>query len=206
MDVRVLVIGDDSLARGGIAALLAGRPGLVVALAEAAHDDAGLSPSGLRADLVVFDLGSGSPSGLERIHDLSRGGVVVLALARGASDARQAWAAGARGVVFRDRDAEALAAAVRAVARGLAVIEPDAVESPRRPPAAEAALVEPLTPRELETLRLLSEGLSNKAIAERLGIADRTAKFHVNAILAKLGARSRTEALVRAARLGLVVF
>ena len=204
--VRVLVISEDPLARGGIAAMLADQAGLSVALAEGAHDDAGVPASGLRADLVVLDVGSGSPRGLERIDDLSRVGVPVLALARTAADARQAWSAGARGVVFRERGSEALAAAVRAVASGLVVLEPDAVESLRWPRAAAATLVEPLTPRELETLQLLSEGLSNRAIAERLGIADRTAKFHVNAILAKLGARNRTEALVQAARLGLVVF
>ncbi|HZY06001.1 MAG TPA: response regulator transcription factor, partial [Anaeromyxobacteraceae bacterium] len=67
------------------------------------------------------------------------------------------------------------------------------------------ALDEPLTPRELEVLGLLAEGLPNKAIAARLGISEHTAKFHVNAILGKVGAESRSEAIVRAARLGLVV-
>ena len=62
-----------------------------------------------------------------------------------------------------------------------------------------------LTPRESEVLQLLAEGLPNKAIAERLGISDHTAKFHVNAILGKLGASTRTEALAQAARLGLVL-
>ena len=67
------------------------------------------------------------------------------------------------------------------------------------------ALVEPLTPREMEVLQLLAQGLANKAIAERLGISDHTAKFHVNAILGKLDAESRTEAIVQAVRLGLVI-
>jgi DNA-binding CsgD family transcriptional regulator len=61
-----------------------------------------------------------------------------------------------------------------------------------------------LTPREREVLALLAEGLSNKAIADRLAISEHTAKFHVNAVLAKLGVQRRTEAVVRAARLGLV--
>ena len=66
--------------------------------------------------------------------------------------------------------------------------------------------MEPLTPREREVLGLLAEGLTNRAIAERLGISEHTAKFHVNAILGKLGVETRTEAVGEAARLGLVTF
>ena len=66
------------------------------------------------------------------------------------------------------------------------------------------ALAEELTPRETEVLELMADGLTNKAIAQRLGISDHTVKFHVNAILGKLGAQSRTEAVVRATRLGLL--
>jgi DNA-binding NarL/FixJ family response regulator len=89
------------------------------------------------------------------------------------------------------------------VASGLAVLDAAAAGELLRP--APAAPSEGLTPRELEVLALLAEGLSNKAIAGRLGISDHTAKFHVNAILGKLGAENRSEAIVRAARLGLVV-
>ena len=62
-----------------------------------------------------------------------------------------------------------------------------------------------LTPRELEVLRLLAEGLPNKTVAHRLEISEHTVKFHVNSLLAKLGAQSRTDAVVRATRLGLVL-
>jgi len=99
-----------------------------------------------------------------------------------------------------------LLAALQAVARGLAVFEPTL--SPVRPtPRASASTPtspEALTPREREVLSLLAEGLSNKAIADRLAISEHTAKFHVNAVLSKLGVQRRTEAVVRAARLGLV--
>ena len=74
-----------------------------------------------------------------------------------------------------------------------------------RPLPVADALVEPLTPREAEVLQLLAEGLTNRRIAERLGISEHTAKFHVNAILGKLGARSRSEAIAQAARLGLLL-
>ena len=96
-----------------------------------------------------------------------------------------------------------LAAALVAVARGLSVLEGPLASEWLRPPDAPLA-AEGLTPREREVLALLAEGLANKAIAARLGISEHTAKFHVNAILGKLGVENRAEAIVRAARLGLV--
>ena len=68
----------------------------------------------------------------------------------------------------------------------------------------DQSLVEPLTPRELEVLELVAQGLSNKGIAERLGISDQTVKFHVAAIAGKLGALNRTDAVTRAVRIGLI--
>ncbi len=73
------------------------------------------------------------------------------------------------------------------------------------PPSPPDAPAEALTPREREVLQLLAEGLANRAIAQRLAISEHTVKFHVNAILGKLNAQSRTEAVVRAARLGLLI-
>ena len=74
----------------------------------------------------------------------------------------------------------------------------------RDAPVPPEELAEPLTPRELEVLQLLSQGLPNKRIAQRLAISEHTVKFHVNAILGKLGVQSRGEAMVQAVRLGLV--
>ena len=97
----------------------------------------------------------------------------------------------------------ALAAAAVAAAHGLATLDAALAEDWLRPPEA-AGGAEGLTAREREVLGLLAEGLGNRAIAVRLGISEHTAKFHVNAILAKLGAESRSAAIVKAARLGLV--
>jgi DNA-binding CsgD family transcriptional regulator len=74
-----------------------------------------------------------------------------------------------------------------------------------RPRVASEPLVEPLTHRETEVLQLLAQGLTNRRIGERLGISEHTAKFHVNAILGKLGAQTRGEAIAHAARLGLLL-
>jgi DNA-binding NarL/FixJ family response regulator len=88
-----------------------------------------------------------------------------------------------------------------------AVVAADAVLLPVTvplPPRDDLTAIEPLTPREIEVLELVTEGLSNKAIAERLGISGQTVKFHVASILGKLGASNRTDAVRRAVRMGLV--
>jgi DNA-binding NarL/FixJ family response regulator len=113
--------------------------------------------------------------------------------------------AGVAGVLGRDVDGDRLAAALRAAAEDLLVVERSLSDGAlRRRPAVEA-LVEPLTPRELEVLQLLGHGLSNRALAERLHISEHTAKFHVNAILGKLGAQTRAEAVAQGVRLGLLL-
>jgi DNA-binding NarL/FixJ family response regulator len=127
-----------------------------------------------------------------------------LALVRDQEAAHELLRAGAQGVLPRGVDSERLSAALRAVASGLAVFEPRLLGSAlvTRVAHSDGSL---LTPREAEVLRLMAEGLSNKLIAERLKISEHTAKFHVNAILAKLDAETRTEAVVSAARRGLLM-
>jgi DNA-binding NarL/FixJ family response regulator len=89
------------------------------------------------------------------------------------------------------------------VQQGLVVLAPEfATAQLTLPPAASLPPGEALTPRELDVLQLLAEGLPNKTIADRLTISEHTVKFHVNALMGKLGAQSRTEAVVRAIRLG----
>jgi two-component system, NarL family, nitrate/nitrite response regulator NarL len=205
-EVRVLVVGDDPLARSGLAALLAGQPGVVVAGEVAPDEDLAAALQAQAPSAVVWDLGRGPGPALDRLRDAQDAGIPVLALLDAEGEAVEALAAGARGVLSRAADGERLALALQALSRGLMVFEEGLAASLlRSPPPGLPDLVEPLTPRELEVLQLLSQGLSNRMIAQRLGISEHTAKFHVNAILGKLGARSRTEAIVQAARLGLVL-
>ncbi|HEU4385519.1 MAG TPA: response regulator transcription factor [Anaeromyxobacteraceae bacterium] len=199
--LRLLVVSADPLARGGLAALLGGVPGLAVVEQAASAREAQASLRRSAPEVAVFDVGPGDAS--SDLRDLA-GQVPVVALLSAATQAAEALAAGARGAIFRDAPAERLAGALAAAAQGLVVLDAGVAASVvRATPAPD--LDEPLTPRELEVLALLAEGLANKAIAARLGISEHTAKFHVNAILGKLGAESRSEAIVRAARLGLVV-
>jgi len=211
--VGVLLVGDDPLARSGLAALLAGEPGLAVvgeaAPGEMATEDAmALSPR-----VALWDLGLSPSSALERLPGAADAGPPIVALLADEELAADAYAAGARGLLFRDAGPSRLAAALRAVAQGLVVLDgalagllsPAAADDDRPDSAEDDEPAEPLTPREQEVLHLLAEGLSNKQIGARLGVSEHTAKFHVAAILGKLGAEGRTDAVVRAARAGLIL-
>lgn len=202
--LRVLLVGDDPLARGGLAYLLSGEPGLAVV---AQADALGAAAAVERDDpqVAVWDLGADPLGWLERLGDLGESGPPALALLLDEEAAAAALAAGARGLLFRDVEGGRLAAALRALARDLLVFDDALLPPLLRPRPAPQIQPEPLTPRELEVVQLLAQGLSNRRIAERLAISEHTAKFHVNSIVGKLGAQTRTDAAVRAARLGLVL-
>ena len=205
-DLRVFIIADDSLARAGLAALLAGQPGYTVAGQAAGRSDLLADLEVYRPNVVLWDLGWDPQASVERLADLREEGLPVLALVRDNAHAAEAWVSGAQGLLLRDVDAAILLTALRAVSQGLVVLASElaAAVPPARARGA-MPLAEELTPRELEVLQLLAEGLPNKSIAQRLGISEHTVKFHVNAILGKLGAQSRTEAVILATRLGLVL-
>ncbi len=202
--MRVLVVGDDVAARAALAALLSEQPDLVV---EQAGDQVDLftAAEAFDPDAIVWDLGSAPEASADasRMQELD-GPVIVLS----DDEARlaEAVATGARGALARGTDAASLVAALRAVAQGLLVVDPS-LAGAAMPAQGELAgdPAEDLTRRELDVLQLLAEGLSNKELARRLGISEHTVKFHVAAILGKMDAHSRTEAVTRAARLGLIV-
>jgi two-component system, NarL family, nitrate/nitrite response regulator NarL len=196
------VVADDPLARGGLTAILGAQPGIEVVAQVAAADRWATIAEAYDPEVAVWDLGG--PGSAEAAPDLERLGVPVLVLAPDEDRAAEVLAAGARGALFRDASGPRLRAALAAVALGLTVVD-DAFAPPWRRRVVGTVAAESLTPRERQVLDLLALGVSNRTIAERLGIGERTAKFHVNAILSKLGAETRTEAVVMAARLGLIV-
>jgi DNA-binding NarL/FixJ family response regulator len=128
----------------------------------------------------------------------------TVALVRDEETALALLRVGALGILLRGVEGERLLAALRAAATGLGVFEPTLLGSllSKRAATRDAPL---MTPREAEVLSLMAEGLSNKLIADRLKISDHTVKFHINAILGKLDAETRTEAVVSAARRGLLM-
>ncbi|MBL8152925.1 MAG: response regulator transcription factor [Anaerolineae bacterium] len=197
-DLSVLIVAENPLARMGLAALLAGQSALEV-VGQTSGSDLQDELETLEPDVIVWDWGWDAAPRLP-------GSVPVVALLKEADQAGEAWAAGARGLLLGSTEPDALAAAVNAAAQGLAVMEPGLARATAQPETDGAeADIEPLTPREREVLQLLAEGLPNKTIAARLTITDHTVKFHVNAIMGKLGVQSRTEAVVRATRLGLII-
>lgn len=200
MNIRVLVVADDSLARTGLATLLNQQSNCEVVGQISSAEFPGAIEL-YRADVSVWD--SAQSIAAVNLRDERVPAIVLLA---DTADAIVAWSAGARGILPRDATAETMLSAIAAVADGLVVIHPAfaAALFPARD-ASSAQPVEELTPRELQVLRLMAEGQSNKTIARELGISEHTVKFHVNAILGKLNAQSRTEAVVTATRLGLIL-
>jgi len=203
--LRVVVVGEDPLARSALLSLLDGREDLLLG-GQGNPEEAVALVRSVAADIVLWDLGVDPAPDLDALRELAevvRAPVVVLA----PDHARvpELLGAGVAGVLGRDADALRLAAALHAAAEDLLVVERALSGGALRTRPAAEALVEPLTPRELEVLQLLGQGLSNRALAGRLHISEHTAKFHVNAILGKLGAQTRAEAVAQGVRLGLLL-
>jgi two-component system, NarL family, nitrate/nitrite response regulator NarL len=195
--IRTAIVSDDPIARRGLAALLGDRADLLLTAEAGPGDAEGLAAGA--ADVILWDVAG---TAAQRLGEVAAG-TPVVALVATEEQAAEALTDGARAVIFRGAGADRIAAALVAGARGLLVLEADLSRWVR--PPGRTASAEGLTPREVEVLALLGEGLANKTIAQRLGIAERTAKFHVESILGKLGAESRSEAIVLAARRGLLV-
>jgi two-component system, NarL family, nitrate/nitrite response regulator NarL len=203
-DLKILIVAVNPLARMGLAALLAGQPGIAIAGQTAGGINLADEIDLYRPDALIWDWGWDSQP--DRLADVRDTRLPVLALLNNAAQAGDAWTAGAQGLLLHDADAETLVAALHALDQGLLIIDPALSENLF--PIATAiqdSPAEPLTPREMEVLQLLAEGLPNKTIASRLSVTDHTVKFHVNAIMGKLNVQSRTEAVVRATRLGLII-
>jgi DNA-binding NarL/FixJ family response regulator len=215
---HVLVVASSAEARARLEAAIRGRPGLRLVAATPAEPLA-RQVAAMRPDVVVLDLrrpGTGrAPDDLALLRAVAAPpgapSVVVLTERAGGPARADLRRAGARGVLPLTAAPAEIAAAVDAVAAGLVVLHPDVLEPDgrgsraARSPARPGATAEPVTPREREILAMLAEGLGNKAIAARLGISTHTVKFHVAAILQKLGARSRAEAVTIGVRIGLLL-
>jgi DNA-binding NarL/FixJ family response regulator len=192
--LRVLVVSPDPIARAGLAAMVGAQARLALAGTSPPDDPRRLL---LQHDAALL-LWDGAQA--EQFPPFDVPVVVALLDAHQAGEAR---AAGARGLIFRDGDGDRLAMALETVALGLIVLDDRFAEDLLRSPGPP--IEEALTPREREVLEWLSHGLTNKELAAQLHISVHTAKFHVAAILDKLEATTRTEAVMLAARLGLLL-
>jgi DNA-binding NarL/FixJ family response regulator len=204
-EIRVLIMAEDPLARAGLAAILADEPECTIVGRLGHWVELPDVLAVFQPDIVLWDLGwepDSQPDGASMLEEVQ---LPILALVADNTQTVDAWTAGAQGVLVREVDTQSLVAALQAVAQGLVTLDQE-LAAELLPPRDEPSefLIEDLTSREAEVLQLLAEGLANKTIAHRLDISEHTVKFHVNAILGKLGVQSRTEAVVRAMRLGLI--
>lgn len=202
----VFVIAAYPSLRAGIRALIEQTPGLVV-LADAPDDE--LDSSTTPAALVI-DIDADQPGLLNRLTTRYPDAARLLLLDSPASYRQLAPPDRATAVLLKDAGAAEMGAALFAALQGLVVLDPAIAHEQtdqRAPgfPRASDDSIEPLTERERQVLELLALGLPNKTIAIELGISEHTAKFHVGAIMSKLNAASRTEAVAIAARRGLLV-
>ena len=203
--MRVLVVARNQLAQLGLGALVEQAEGLEV-VAAVPPSGASDALSRLRPDAILVD-GSADAYTLHAVLDLvaEAAGVPMLLLTDSQAAVAEALAGGAAGVLSAGIGPATLAAAVAAAAGGLVVLDGSLAEGliPTATDLDETLRpIERLTPRESEVLQLLARGMTNAEIGSRLGVSEHTAKFHVGAVLGKLGARSRAEAVAVASRLG----
>jgi DNA-binding NarL/FixJ family response regulator len=213
--IRILLVDDQRLMREGLRTLLELEPGLDV-VGEAEDGEAALQAyQELQPTVVLMDVRMPKMDGVEATRRLRLRWpeAVVIILTTFDDDAYlfEGLRAGAVGYLLKDVSGEELTQAIRTVASGGGLIEPSIARkvlaefSRLAPPArpVEAALVDPLSERELQVLRLLIQGLTNRQISARLYLAEGTVKNYVTNILQKLGVQDRTQAALLARELGL---
>jgi DNA-binding NarL/FixJ family response regulator len=216
--IGIVVADDHEVVRAGFAALLDTQPDFTVLGIASDGDEAVRVCRELRPDVVLMDVRMPSLDGIEATRQLAGPdgpGPRVLILTTFDLDdyVFDALRAGASGFLLKDVTAERLFDAVRVIAAGEALLAPAVTrrligEFTRLRPVPDAlapTVMVTLTPRETEVLRLVAEGMSNPEIARRLVVTEETVKTHVSHILAKLGLRDRTQAVIAAYESGLVV-
>ncbi len=225
--IRVLVSASVAAMRAGLESLLASNPNLSVVrpTARGTTDWAGAAGwtgttleqavAELHPDVILLDLDWRAADPIAALPsaegDPDAPGLVVLADMPQSAWIADALRAGVHAILPRDATPGEIVAAVQSAALGLVTLHPDVAAALAPAIATPARAFAPiqgapaLTPREIEVLEMLAQGLGNKIIARQLGISEHTVKFHISSIFAKLNATSRTEAVTTGARMGLIM-
>jgi two-component system, NarL family, response regulator YdfI len=207
--IRVVVAAASAVRRAGLESIVRGEPDLHLAASTGSSARLDLLARNANADVVLVD----SDSALPAVP--SSAAIILLMEVGGAREISRLLKAGVHAILSRESDADDIVAAIYAACRGqvllsseaaerLAAVFRDPEEDPEKDPEEESAVVEEMTPREIEILGLLAEGLANKEVAMRLRISEHTIKFHISSILEKMGAATRTEAVTLGIRRGLI--
>ncbi len=216
--IRLILVDDQALFREGLRILLSQNPRLEI-VAEAANGEEAIATAKLHVpDIILMDLRMPRLNGVEATRQITRElpetRVIVLTTFEDDDEVYEAITAGATGYLLKASPSERVIEAIELTAKGESFIEPSvtakllthfsrlAADQTRR--EAPQPLAEPLSGRELDVLRHLASGRSNKEIANELGIAEGTVKNHMSNVIGKLGALDRTQAALRARELGLI--
>jgi two-component system NarL family response regulator len=210
--ISVLIVDDHTLFRKGVCKMLEAEEDMV-AVGEAATGREALEQvRALMPDVILMDINMPDLDGIEAARTLHREmphiGIIFLTMVEDDESVFQGLQAGGRGYILKGSDPETMLRAIRAVAHGESLLGPTIAQKVMGQfaalPTKQAPLVDELTPRELEVLTLIAEGLCNKEIAKELSISEKTVKNHINNIFSKLHIYDRSHAMLYAIRKGLV--
>jgi len=211
--IRVMIVDDHQIVRDGLRTYLELNEDIQV-IGEASDGRAAIEAAGqLKPDVILMDLVMPGLDGIAAIAEIKSLGIGsrVIALTSFVDDEKvfPAIQAGASSYLLKDISREGLVDSIRAVYRGEAVLHPEVMRKlmaqvPSRQRAEKPADLPPLTAREVEVIRLVAQGMSNREIATALVISEKTAKAHISNILGKLGIEDRTQMAVYAIKNGLV--
>jgi len=218
--ISVLIADDHTLFRKGVHKMLEAEEDMKVVGEAATGREALEQARALMPDVILMDIKMPDPSagsgqaldGIEATRILCREmphiGIIFVTMSQEDEFVFRGLQAGGRGYILKDSDPETMLRAIRAVAHGESLLGPTIAQKALRQfsalPGKQAPLVDELTPRELEVLTLIAEGLCNKDIARELSISEKTVKNHINNIFSKLHLYDRTQAMLYAIRKGLV--
>lgn len=200
--IRILIADDHPIVRDGLSAVLSTQPDFAIVGEVESGAQALQLVAQLQPDILLLDLEMPQGDGVATLQQLTQSGAPVRVIIFTAFDTDdrivEAVRAGAKGYLLKGAPRAELFNAIRVVHNGGSLLQPVIASKLIGRLTQPEQLPEPLTQREQEVLTLIAQGLPNKEIAERLVITERTVKFHASAILGKLGATNRTEAVALA--------